>query len=68
MSKIFIKDIDLKVANNQIDTNKALVTICKYISKEIDPFFPIADFMKWCDSDSDKPFKCNGNTYHWNQR
>jgi hypothetical protein len=43
----------------------ALQKVQNYIKKTIDPSFSESEFEKWCNSDSEKPFKWNKNTYYW---
>jgi len=66
MPKYNIASIDNKVNKDKpLDAESALKQVAKYIKKNIDPKFPCTDFLEWCDSDAERPFKIHGNTYHW---
>ena len=66
MSKYKINEIDQLVNKDKtLATDTAINRIKAYILKAIDPTFPIHEFDDWCNSDTEKPFKWNKNTYHW---
>lgn len=66
MIKRFIIDID-QVANEgrAIRVHVALKRIANYIQVHYDPTFPERDFVRWADSDTDKPLRHNKVLYYW---
>lgn len=66
MSKYVIADIDNAVNEGRnIQLEVAMRRIIKYITETIDAKFCAEDFKEWYNSDSEKPFVCNNNRYHW---
>ncbi len=66
MLKRYIVDID-QVANEgrAIPAKVALKRIANYIQVHFDETFPAAEFIKWADSDSEKPLRHNKVLYYW---
>lgn len=66
MRKYYIADIDREVNGSRlVALPYALRKIVEYITDKIDPTFPEKQFKSWVDSDAEKPFRWNSNSYHW---
>lgn len=66
MKKRFICDID-QTANEgrPIPMHVALKRVVNYIHVHYDDTFPHREFVKWADSDTEKPFRHNKVLYYW---
>lgn len=69
MSRYIICEIDKEVnKDKQVQLDKALKNVAKYITKTIDETFPLDKFQEWLDDGEDKPFEWNGNKYYWERK
>lgn len=65
MTRYSIAKIEQEANARSLPLEKALRKVATYIIKKIDKDFPVKEFLDWCDSDSEKPFRSHGNIYHW---
>jgi hypothetical protein len=69
MSRYIICEIDKEVnKDKQVQLDKALKNVAKYITKTIDETFPEDKFQEWLDSGEDAPFEWNHNKYYWERK
>lgn len=66
--RINVCELDKKInAEKNISAEQSVKNIARHILKKIDETFPEKEFFEWVNSDSEKPFKHNRNSYYWKQ-
>lgn len=66
MPKYIITEIDQNVNGDKDLTPKVAMTAVRYwIKRNVDNTFPREQFEEWVNSDTESPFRWNGNSYYW---
>lgn len=70
MRTLYITELDAQLHRGSTFTpmGKALKDVENHILRHVDGKFDIEAFREWCDSPTEKPFKCHKIVYQWDRK